>query len=202
MEIKHVKSKEKLKEYYDFIARVFYEDAVEFNEHYYPMGDRYKNMLEQYENDKTLLIYLESDNEFIGATSVKEIRDIEATLQALAVDKKYRGKGYAKLLMTEIENRLKNLGVDSIVFGVRFRACGIYLKAGYKPTLLVQVNDFATIDLIKKSNKYNYEIVNEYQTDTNGAVFFKVDTVSKEVVDHFNDNVPTANTSYIFSKKM
>lgn len=31
---------------------------------------------------------------------------------------------------------------------------------------------------------------------------FKVDKVSKEVIDHFNENVPTADTSYIFSKKM
>lgn len=48
MEIKCIYSKEKFKEYYDFFSKVFYDDALEYNENYYPMYNAYSKLLEQY----------------------------------------------------------------------------------------------------------------------------------------------------------
>ena len=202
MQIKHVENKEKLKEYYHFFSRVFYEDAKEFGEHYYPMFNTYSKIEEQYNKNNKLLIYIEENNIILGCIGVKDLHDSEATLDVLAVDKNHRGKGYASMLIKEIEKRLIDEGIKEVSLGARFRACNVYLKNGYKPTLLVQVNDFATMDLIKSANVYDYEIVNEYQNEVCGAVFFKVDEISKSVIDHFESSVDTGHASYIFTKTL
>jgi hypothetical protein len=46
-EIKTVKNEKDLKRVYYFLSKTFYEDAIEYNEHYYSMADRYKEMLDQ-----------------------------------------------------------------------------------------------------------------------------------------------------------
>jgi len=202
VEIKHVDSKEKFNEYYHFFSKVFYDDSVEHNEHYYPMYNAYSKLIEQYEKDPGLLLYIEDDGKMVATIAVKDFKGNEATIDTLAVDKNYRGKGYASILLKEIERKLVSKGVENVSLGARFRACNVYLKNGYDPTLLVQVNDFATSKLIKKCNKYGYAIVNEYQNEVCGAVFYKVDTVDYEVIEHFEKNVPTAHVSYIFTKKL
>ncbi|MBR3890956.1 MAG: GNAT family N-acetyltransferase [Bacilli bacterium] len=202
MQIKYVENRGKLKEYYHFFSKVFYEDAKEFNEHYYPMFNAYSKIEEQYNKDNTLLIYIEECGNIVGCIGVKDVINNKATLDVLAVDKNCRGKGYASLLIKEIESRLVKTGVKEVSLGARFRACNVYLKNGYKPTLLVQVNDFATTDLIKENNIYDYEIVNEYQNDVCGAVFFKVDEVNASVINHFESNVATCHASYIFTKTL
>ncbi len=202
MDILHVKTEEELMSFYYFISRVFYEDSVEHNEHYHPMYNQYNKLVEQYNLDKELILYIEEDQQIIGGIAIKDVKGKEATGSVLAVSKENRGKGLSIKLLLEVEKRLIARGIETINLGARIRACAVYLKAGYKPMLLVQVSDFAQIDLIKKNNIFNFEIINEYQTPTNGAVFFNVDTVEKSVVDHFEKTVPTANASYIFTKKL
>ena len=65
MEIKSVDSKQKFKEYYDFFTKMYYDDAVEYNEHYYPMFNAYSKMLEQYEKDSSLLLYIEDKGKIV-----------------------------------------------------------------------------------------------------------------------------------------
>ena len=200
MILKNVETKEDLSKYYHAFSKVFYEDSKEHNEHYYPMFNAYSKIEEQFNKDKNLLLYIEEDNEIIATIGVKDVRENEATLDVLTVNKEHRGKGYSSLLIKEVESRLLKKGITNISLGARFRACPVYLKNGYLPTLLVQVNDFANINMIKENNTFNYEIVNEYQNEVCGAVFYKVDRVSKEVIDHFENKVPTAHVSYIFTK--
>lgn len=200
MNIRHVDSKEKLKDYYNFFSKVFYDDAVEHNEYYYPMYNAYSKVLEQYEKDSSLLLYIEEEGKIVATLGVKDVKEKEATIDVVAVDKNYRGRGYSSILLKEEEKRLLLKGIENVSLGARFRACGVYLKNGYSPTLLVQVSDFATIDLVKAANKYGYKIVNEYQNDVCGAVFYEVDKVELDVIKHFEKSVPTAKASYIFTK--
>lgn len=202
MEILHVKTKEELLNFYYFVSSVFYEDAVEHQEHYHPMYNQYEKLLEQYNQDKELILYIKEDDLIIAAIAIKDLKEKEATGSVLAISKKHRGKGLALRLLTEIENKLKAKGIEKLTLGARFRACGVYIKAGYKPMLLIQVSDFAKIDLIKEANIFNFELINEYQTETNGAVFYNVTEIDKNIIDHFENNVPTAKASYIFTKKI
>jgi hypothetical protein len=55
---------------------------------------------------------------------------------------------------------------------------------------------------VKKANIYNYKIINEYQNDVSGGVFFEIDKIEKEVIDYFEKNIPTAHAQYIFTKNL
>ncbi|RDI36447.1 GNAT family N-acetyltransferase [Falsibacillus pallidus] len=49
----------------------------------------------------------------------------------------YQGKGYGKAVMSEIETKAKELGINKMrlhVFGHNTRARGLYEKIGYQPT--------------------------------------------------------------------
>ena len=49
-EIKKKKKKNELKRLFNFLSEVFYNDAIEHNEHYYTMYERYEEMKEWVEN--------------------------------------------------------------------------------------------------------------------------------------------------------
>lgn len=202
MKIDNVKTKKELIPYYHFASKIFFEDAKQNSEHYYPMFNNYNKLLEQFSIDKSLILYAKEDNKMIGVIAAKDVNEGKATIQILAIDKKYRRKGYALELIKELEKRLKKHNVKHLSLGARFRACNTYIKAGFLPTLMIQVSDFSNISLVKKANIFKFPILNEYQTPTNGAVFFEVKIIDKEVIEHFENKVPTAYASYIFTKEL
>jgi ribosomal protein S18 acetylase RimI-like enzyme len=112
--IKSVETEEELKKLYYFVSKVFYDDAKENNEHYYPMYDTYTKMYQQFERNKKLLLYIEEDNQIVAAVTAKDMTETTITISTLAVDKKYRGKDYAKDLIMELEKQLKKIGITSI----------------------------------------------------------------------------------------
>lgn len=204
MIIKEIKTQEKLKEVFDFLSQVFWQDAEEYNEHYYPMYERYNEIVNQFHKDNELLLYIEENDNIIGALTSKNMNkeEYKITIGIIGIKKEYRRKGYAKLLIEEFEKRCRAKGIKEISLGSRFRACNLYISLGYIPMLLVQVSDFATTKLVKSNNKYNYQIINEYQIETNGAVFFKINNIEENVIDYFEKNVPTAHASYVFTKEL
>ena len=124
------------------------------------------------------------------------------TLGVMAVAKKCRRKGYATALVKEFEKRCIEKGIRYIDLGARFRAYPLYISLNYKPLLMVQVFDFAIIEDIKKVNVFNLEKDFEWQGDTYGFIFFKVDEVKEEYIKHFEKNVANSQAQYIFKKDL
>lgn len=204
MNIKIVNIEQKLKEVFNFLSKTFYEESIEYNEHYYTMSDRYYEMKDQYNKDKELLFYIEEDGKIIGALTSKdmnlELKKI--TLGVMAIEKNHRKKGYAKALINKFEEECIKRGITHISLGSRFRACSLYLNLGYKAKLMVQVFDFAKIEDIKKENIKNLSIDHEYQNDNYGFIIFNIDNVDEEIIKHFEKNVPTSHAQYIFEKEL
>ncbi len=204
IEIKTVKTKRVLKDVFDFLAKIFYEDAIEHKEHYFTMSDRYNEMLKQFESDNDLLLYIENNNEIIGALTSKNVdkNTKKITLGVMAVAKQYRNLGYAKKLIESFEKTCLKKGITKIELGARYRSCSFYIKLGYKAKLVVQVYDFVTIEDIKKANGRNLEIYSEYQSDTYGFVIFKIDEIDEEKILEFEKIIPTAKAQYVFEKTL
>mgnify|MGYP000487843950 CR=1 FL=1 len=168
MEIKVVETKEKLKEVFVFLSRLFFEDAKEYNEHYYTMPERFTEMSNQFEKDNELLLYIEENKKIVAAITAKNM-DTEKkkiTLGIIGVSKEYRRKGYAKLLIEEFEKICKKKNIMHVDLGARFRACPLYIEMGYKPSLMIQVFDFTTIQDIRKANTFNLKETSSWQGDT------------------------------------
>ena len=130
------------------------------------------------------------------------MNDGKITLGIIAVNKKERGNDVAKSLVLEFEKRCKDKNIKHIDLGARFRACPLYQKLNYKYSLMIQVFDFATVDDVKKANKYNFKESFLYQGDTYGFIFYTVDKVKKEYINYFEKHVKTAHAQYIFEKDL
>ncbi len=202
--IKTVKNKKELKKVFDFLSMTFYDDAKKNNEHYFTMSERLMEMEKQLEVDNELLMYIEEDKKIIAAITGKgmDTEKKKITLGVIAIDPNYRKKGYAKALINEFEKRCKDKGIKHIDLGARFRACPLYIKLGYKPSLMIQVFDFANIDDVKKANKFNLKEGFSWQSDAYGFIFFEIDEIKEEYIDWFEQNVKTAHAQYIFEKDL
>ncbi len=202
--IKTVKNKKELKKVFDFLSMTFYDDAKKNNEHYFTMSERLMEMEKQLEVDNELLMYIEKDKKIIAAITGKgmDTEKKKITLGVIAIDPNYRKKGYAKALINEFEKRCNDKGIKHIDLGARFRACPLYIKLGYKPSLMIQVFDFANIDDVKRANKFNLKEGFSWQSDAYGFIFFEIDEIKEEYIDWFEQNVKTAHAQYIFEKDL
>ncbi len=202
--IKSVQTEEKLKGIFDFLSKSFYDEAIEYNEHYFTMSERYAEMKEQYNKDKEMIIYIEEDGKIVGALTSKgmDLETKKITLGVMAIAKSHRRKGYAKTLVQEFEKLCIRKGLKHISLGARLRACPLYISLGYKPKLMVQVFDFSTVEDVKKVNINNLKEGFQYQGDAYGFIFFDIDAVDEKNVNHFESNVPTAHAQYIFEKDL
>lgn len=202
--IKTIKDEKKLKKLFDFLSKTFYDDAKKHNEHYYPMTERFEEMKKQLGVDNDLLMYVELDGKIIAGITGKgmNLEKEKITLGIIAVDSNYRKKGIAKELINEFEKRCKDKGIKHIDLGARFRACPLYISLGYKPSLMVQIFDFATLDDIRKANVYNLKEGFSWMSDAYGFMFFEVDSVKEEYIKCFEDKVPTSHAQFIFEKDL
>lgn len=204
IDIKTVKTEKKLKEIFDFLSRTFYDESIEFNEHYFTMSERYTEMQEQYNKDKELIFYIEEDGKIVGALTSKgmNLDSKKITLGVMAIAITHRRKGYARTLIEKFEKSCLKKDLVHISLGARFRACPLYINLGYKAKLMVQVFDFAKVDDIKRANKIGLKEGFEYQNDTYGFIFFDIDEVDEQKIKYFENNVPTAHAQYIFEKDL
>ena len=202
IEIKTVKSEKELKDLFNVLSEIFYDDAVENDEHYYTMFERYEEMNEQYKKNKDFLMYVEKDNQIVAGLTGKgmDLEKKKITIGILAVKKEYRMNGFAKRLVEEFEKRCKKKKIEHIDLGARFRACEFYKSLNYKYSLMVQVFDFVTIDDVRRFNKFDLEEGFSWQGETYGFIFFKVNCIDKKFIEYFEKNVKTAHVQYIFEK--
>ena len=177
--IKKVKSIKELKKVFCFLSLLFYDEACKYNEHYYTMGERFEEIKTTFETDNDFLMYIEDEEKIIAAITGKNIDNQQITSSMIGVDKKYRKQGIAKMLINEFEKRCKNKNIKHIDLGARFRACPLYLALNYKPSLMIQVFDFITIDEVKKHNKYNFKEGFSWQGDCYGFIFYNIDEIKE-----------------------
>lgn len=74
---------------------------------------------------------IEVDDKYV-ATARVYYNDNQATIGRVAVLKPFRNKGYAKFLMTEIINFIKNKDIKIAHIGAQVQAVGFYEKLGFK----------------------------------------------------------------------
>ena len=149
-------------------------------------------------------MYVEENGKVIAGITGKGMdkEKQKITLGVMAVDPNYRRKGLARLLINEFEKRCKEKEILHIDLGARFRACPLYISMNYKPSLMIQVFDFASVEDVKNQNKYNFEEGFSWQGDGYGFIFYKIDEVKEEYIEWFEKNVKTAHAQYIFEKDL
>ena len=202
--IKTIKTENELNQVFSFISKLFYDDAKENSEYYYPMDERLEEMKKTLEIDNSFLLYIEDNKTIIAALTGKNINTTEQkiTIGVMAVDKEYRRKGIAKELISEFEKRCLKKNIKHIDLGARFRACPLYLSMNYIPSLMIQVFGSTTIDDIKRINTYNFKEKCLWQDNNYGFIIYEIDEVREEYIKWFEKNIEKSHAQYIFEKDL
>ncbi len=201
MDIKTIKTKEDLKNLFDFFVDVFKLDAEEYNEKFYDMTERYKTMEKQFDADNEFIMYIKDNDKIIAGITGSNMNNDKITLSILGVDKKYRNNGLAKKLILEFEKRCKEKGVCNIDLGARKRAVKLYSDLGYSYSLLVQVtND--KIDEIRFNNKYNLKEKRSYKSNSYSYVIYDVNDIDNKYIDNFINKIDGCFAQYMFEKRL
>ncbi len=132
----------------------------------------------------------------------RKILNKKVTLSILAVNLNYRNLKLDTKLVKEFENICRNIGLQSISLGARWRTCGFYEKLNYKPSLLVQVYDFVRVEEIRKNNLCGFKELKSYQGETYGFIMYEVTFIMGDYIKYFENKIPTAMVQYIFTKKL
>lgn len=82
--------------------------------------------------DTTCNYLLKLDSIPVATIRFIKVNDTVVKIQRLVVLSKYRGNGYAKLLLEYLEKDVFNLGYKKIVMDSAEKAVGFYEKYGYK----------------------------------------------------------------------
>lgn len=87
--------------------------------------------VDELENQAQHLVLYEN-NEPVGTARIFHVGDGLYKMQRVAILKKYRGQGYGKKLIKEIEHQVQNLHGKKITLGAQLQALSFYEKLGYE----------------------------------------------------------------------
>jgi putative acetyltransferase len=99
-----------------------------------------KGTIEEFaeENEKMLVFYVAyDDNETaVACGALKHYDDQTAEIKRMYVKPKHRGRGISKLILTELEDKAKELNYNRLILETGLKqpeAINLYNKFGYKP---------------------------------------------------------------------
>ena len=99
-----------------------------------------KGVIEEFaeENKQMLIFYVaydESDNA-VACGALKHFNDDTAEIKRMYVKPEYRGRGLSKLILSELEDKARELNYNRLVLETGLKqpeAMNLYSKFGYKP---------------------------------------------------------------------
>ncbi|MBD3366364.1 GNAT family N-acetyltransferase [candidate division WWE3 bacterium] len=158
----------------------------------------------QFETTPYFSIYVEKDNEVLGALLAVPQGNDGLLVGEVAVSEKARGKGIGSLLLTEIEKRAKKYKKKNVLLGSLETAEEFYLKHQYKPKLFIQLQGTNRLKELKnfaKDNSYEKDIIWENEGDGFSKIIIETSTIDKKLQDKAK-TLSGAHTQYLFSKKL
>ncbi len=92
----------------------------------------YENLIELLRSDKEILFFAYENKNVISAVLERKENRESLILGFVLCDKKYRGCGITKKLMSELYIRAKKMGLKYMTPGADEKAIGFYEKCRYK----------------------------------------------------------------------
>ena len=208
MDIKTVKTIDKIDELVDFFANVF-SDYTVVNEQ--SKLTKKELMESQFNEDSDFLMYIEDNNKIVAALFGYSSKPTNAIiLHIMGVLKEYRLKKYGSKLLEELVKRAKEKNYDQIILTSKTENYDFYIKNGFKPVLSYVVFDNISNEEFDKLNKYNFEqisyYVHDYMMDGKEKhatrVTYYVDYPKFEYLKYYNDLFEGSSASYSFVKNL
>lgn len=206
MDIKTVKTIDKIDELVDFFANVF-SDYTVVNEQ--SKLTKKELMESQFNEDPDFLMYIEDNNKIVAALFGYTSKPTNSViLHIIGVLKEYRLKKYGSKLLNELVKRAKEKNYDQINLTSKTENYDFYIKNGFKPVLSYVVFDNISNKEFDKLNKYNFEqisyIVHDYMMDGKEKhatrITYYVNYPKFEYLEYYNKLYKNSSASYSFER--
>ncbi len=95
----------------------------------------YDMIIEMLHDKNSITIVIDNGN-IIGYATAIRLNNYSMDIESIAVIPEFQGHGYGKILLNELERRMKSLGYMYSVLEVRsknYKAIALYKNNGYKP---------------------------------------------------------------------
>lgn len=138
-----------------------FKQADSFMEKYLYKGKRprdYEFLLTKLKENPSLFIGLYLGSEIIGAIQGFP-RDCYILLSEIAVDKRFRKRGFGSMLIKEFEKNAKRYNYPFIKAGAEDTAIEFYSANRFMPSLFFQVKEEKEKSIIRLLEKENYKII-------------------------------------------
>ncbi len=96
-----------------------------------PLNRPKLNIDDEIKDESIKLIVCEENGDVIGTGRASFNSATEAQIRSMAVEENYQGKGIGSMIISELEKRVKKLGVNTIIIDSRDTAEKFYEKHGY-----------------------------------------------------------------------
>ncbi len=88
--------------------------------------------IDEYEKSAITMMAIDDENNVVGTGRAHFNNKDEAQIRFMAVENFYRGKGVGAAILSELENKVIELGAKTIVLNSRDTAVEFYKHHGYK----------------------------------------------------------------------
>jgi len=165
-----------------------------------PNGKRprsYDFLLGKLNDNPELFLGLYLDSELIGVIQGFP-RDDYLLLSEIAVDIRFRGRGFGSLLIESFEDAAKSSGYKKIKLGAQDNAVNLYLKNHYKPSLFIQVKEEQKKAVIDNFSKEDIIEISSY--DSIFGIEIRVDKVEMDYLHTLKEKFNPISIQYLFTK--
>jgi len=157
----------------------------------------YDFLLDKLNKNPELFLGLYLDSELIGVIQGFP-RDDYLLLSEIAVDIRFRSRGFGSLLIQSFENTAKILGYKKIKLGAQDYATNLYLKNHYTPSLFIQVKEDQKEAVINTFSKEDIIDISSY--DSIIGIELKVDAIDIEYLHDIEKKFRPISIQYLFTK--
>jgi len=161
----------------------------------------YEFLVDKLCENPELFLGLYLDNELIGVIEGFS-RDDYLLLSEIAVDIRFRNRGFATLLIKEFEKTANRLGYSKIKLGAGDDAVNLYLKNNYLPTLQIQVPESELPKVIDYCVKNDIYILGTKEFDNIVAIELTADKIDFELLNYLKKLFNPISIQYLFTKNL
>jgi len=195
-EIKKVSTFSEVENTHKFYCDIF-KGVVDTDNPVYSV-EQWKDRM-QINND--FMLYVSYNDKVIGICFARLENQQTMIIGPLAIAKEHRGQGFAKKLMTELEQNAIKHSIKYSKLGAVKEANDFYYKLGYKGSLLIQSEHHTINELLRLSDGHNVNFTRVYDDKIN-QVCLDVSQVDDELEQKYLDEFPGAYTMMLFEKTL
>lgn len=158
----------------------------------------YDFLVEKLHDHPELFLGLYLEEELAGVVQGFPRHDY-VLMSEIAVDIRFRGRGFGTQLIKAFEDKAKALGYKKIKLGAQDNAVNLYLKNNYIPSLFIQLMDDKADDALKKLKK---NIINITKSNGMTGIEIAIDRVDMNELNSIKAKFSPESAQYLFSKTL